>query len=141
MRTANGCEPQLLAFCCNYCAYAAADLAGASRIQYPPNVRIVLLPCTGKLDILYVLKAFESGADGIIVAGCLEGTCHYLEGNINAKRRVKYVQTLLDQIGIGGQRIEMFHMSSAMGGAFAEAVTQMTERVKGLGPNPAKRET
>jgi coenzyme F420-reducing hydrogenase delta subunit len=141
MRTANGCEPQLLAFCCNYCAYAAADLAGASRIQYPPNVRIVLLPCTGKLDILYVLKAFESGADGILVAGCLEGTCHYLEGNINAKRRVKYVQALLDQIGIGGQRIEMFHMSSAMGGAFAEAVTQMTERVKGLGPNPAKRET
>lgn len=139
MSASNGFEPQLIAFCCNYCAYAAADLAGASRIQYPPNVRIVLLPCTGKLDVLYVLKAFENGADGIMVAGCLEGTCHYLEGNTNAKRRVEYLKQLLDQIGVGGERIEMFHMSSAMGAAFAEAVTQMTERVRNLGPNPVNK--
>ncbi len=139
MSANNGFEPQIVAFCCNFCAYAAADLAGASRLQYPPSIKIVLLPCTGKLDLLYLLRAFENGADGIMVAGCLEGNCHFVRGNINAKRRVNYLKNLLDQIGLGGQRLEMFNMSSAMGGAFAEAATRITETVKGLGPNPLKK--
>jgi coenzyme F420-reducing hydrogenase delta subunit len=136
MNASESFQPQIVAFCCNYCAYAAADLAGASRLQYPPSIKIVLLPCTGKLDVLYLLKAFEDGADGVMVAGCLEGNCHFVRGNMNAKRRVRYLKGLLNQIGLHGDRLEMFNMSSAMGGAFAEAANQITERVKVLGPNP-----
>jgi F420-non-reducing hydrogenase iron-sulfur subunit len=127
-------EPKIVAFCCNYCAFAAADLAGAMRLQYPPNVRIVKLPCTGKVDALHLMKAFEDGADGVFVAGCLEGQCHYLEGNLRAKKRITYVKRLLEEVGIEGERVEMFNLSSAMGGRFAEIVEEMTETVKALGP-------
>jgi F420-non-reducing hydrogenase iron-sulfur subunit len=127
-------EPKIVAFCCNYCAFAAADLAGAMRLQYPPNVRIVKLPCTGKVDALHLMKAFEDGADGVFVAGCLEGQCHYLEGNLRAKKRITYVKRLLEEVGIEGERVEMFNLSSAMGGRFAEIVEEMTEKVKALGP-------
>jgi coenzyme F420-reducing hydrogenase delta subunit len=109
------------------------------RLQYPDSLKIVKLPCTGKLDVLHVLRAFEDGADGVFVAGCLEGDCHYLKGNLNARRRVKYAKTLLDQIGLDGQRVEMFNMSSAMGKAFADAAIEMTERVKALGPSPLRQ--
>ncbi|GFP28744.1 hydrogenase iron-sulfur subunit, partial [Candidatus Hakubella thermalkaliphila] len=129
-------EPQIVAFCCRYCAYAAADLAGSSRIQYPPNVKIVLLPCSGKVDELYLLKAFEAGADGVYVAGCLEGTCHFLTGNLRAKKRVQYVKSLLDEVGIGGERLEMYNLSSAEGQRFAEIAREMTERIRALGPSP-----
>lgn len=131
-------EPEIVAFCCHYCAYGAADLAGNLRIQYPTNVKIVRLPCTGKLDVLLVLEALEAGADGVMVAGCLEGDCHYREGNLNAKRRVAYAQRLLRQIGLEAGRVEMFTMSSAMGRQFAEAATEMTERIRALGPSPLK---
>jgi coenzyme F420-reducing hydrogenase delta subunit len=87
-------EPKIVAFCCNYCAFAAADLAGATRLQYPPNVRIIRLPCTGKVDAIHIMKAFEDGADGIFVAGCLEGQCHFLEGNTRAKKKVAYVKSV-----------------------------------------------
>ena len=127
-------EPKILAYCCNFCAFAAADLAGAMRIQYPPNVRIILLPCTGKVDALHLMKAFEDGADGVFVAGCLEGQCHYLEGNLRAKKRVAYVKRLLGEVDIEPERIEMFNLSSAMGGRFAEIVEEMTQRIKELGP-------
>ncbi|MHC4691948.1 MAG: hydrogenase iron-sulfur subunit [Planctomycetota bacterium] len=127
-------EPKIVAFCCNYCAFAAADLAGAMRLQYPPNVRIVKLPCTGTVDTILLLKAFEDGADAVFVAGCLEGECHYLEGNMRAKKRVEYVKKLLAEVGIEPKRIEMFNLSSAMGGRFAEIVEEMTETVKKLGP-------
>ncbi len=132
----NGFEPKLIAFCCHYCAFAAADLAGSMRIQYPPNVRIIKLPCTGKVDILHVLKSFEDGADGVFIAGCMEGDCHYQKGNFRAKRRVRYVKRLLAEIGVEPERVEMFNLSSAMGGRFAEIVTEMTERVRKLGPSP-----
>jgi coenzyme F420-reducing hydrogenase delta subunit len=131
-------EPVIVAFCCHYCAYAAADLAGVSRMQYPPNVKIVQLLCTGKVDVLYLLKAFEYGADGVYVAGCEEGTCHFLTGNIRARKRVEYAKKLLDEIGIGGQRLEMYNMSAAMGQKFADVAREMTERIKSLGPNPIK---
>jgi F420-non-reducing hydrogenase iron-sulfur subunit len=127
-------EPKIVAFCCNYCAFAAADLAGAMRLQYPHNVRIVKLPCTGKVDALHLMKAFEEGADGVFVAGCLEGQCHYLTGNLRARKRVNYVKRLLEEVGIEGDRVEIFNLSSAMGGRFAEIVEEMTEKVKALGP-------
>jgi coenzyme F420-reducing hydrogenase delta subunit len=127
-------EPKIVAFCCNYCAFAAADLAGAMRLQYPPNVRIVKLPCTGTVDAIHLMKAFEDGADAIFVAGCLEGECHYLEGNLRAKKRIAYVKKLLAEVRIEPERIEMFNLSSAMGGRFAEIVEEMTERVIKLGP-------
>ena len=127
-------EPKIIAFCCNYCAFAAADLAGAMRLQYPHNVRIVKLPCTGKVDALLLMKAFEDGADAVFVAGCLEGQCHYLEGNLRARKRVTYVKRLLEEVGIEGDRVEIFNLSSAMGGRFAEIVEEMTEKIKVLGP-------
>ena len=130
----NGFEPNIVAFCCHHCAYAAADLAGSMRLQYPPNVRIVRLPCTGKVDVIHVLKAFEEGADGVIVAGCLEGDCHFQKGNIRAKKRVAYARRLLAEVGIEPERVEMFNLSSAMGGRFAEIVSTMTDRLRSLGP-------
>lgn len=136
-------EPKMVAYCCNFCAFAAADLAGAMRVQYPPNVRIIRLPCTGKVDAVHLIKAFEDGADGVFVAGCLEGECHFLEGNLRAKKRVAYVKRLLDEVGINPQRVEMFNLSSAMGGQFAEIVEEMTGRIKKLGPleaNAPKKE-
>lgn len=127
-------EPKIVAFCCNFCAFAAADLAGAMRLQYPPNVRIIRLPCTGKVDAIYLMKAFEDGADGVFVAGCLEGQCHYTAGNLRAKKRVAYVKRLLAEVQIEPQRAEMFNLSSAMGARFTEIVEEMTDRVKKLGP-------
>ena len=128
----------IVAFCCHYCAYAAADLAGSLRIQYPPSVHVVKLPCTGKLDVQLVLRAFEHGADGVMVAGCMEGDCHYQQGNFNARRRVDRVKTLLQQIGLEPERVRMFNMSSAMGKKWAEAVTEMDEAVRQCGPSPLK---
>ena len=127
-------EPKIVAYCCDFCAFAAADLAGAMRLQYSPNVRIVRLPCTGKVDAIHLMKAFEDGADGVFVAGCLEGQCHYLEGNLRAKKRVAYVKRLLAEVQIEPERIDMFNLSSAMGGRFAEIVEEMTQRIKDLGP-------
>lgn len=132
-------EPKIVAYCCNFCAFAAADLAGAMRIQYPPSVRIIRLPCTGKVDAIHLVKAFEDGADGVFVAGCLEGQCHYLEGNLRAKKRVAYVKRLLAEVGIEPERIEMYNLSSAMGGRFAEIVEEMTQKIKELGPADADR--
>jgi len=129
-------EPRIVAFLCHYCAFAAADMAGSMRLQYPPNVRNVRLPCTGKLDVLHILRAFEEGADGVMVAGCEEGSCHYLKGNLIAKSRVNYAKTLLAKIGIEPERLHMYNLSSSMGPKFAAIVREMVERVRGLGPSP-----
>jgi F420-non-reducing hydrogenase iron-sulfur subunit len=131
-------EPQILAFCCHYCAYAAADLAGTTRVQYPTNVRIIRVPCSGKVDPLHIMRAFEGGVDGVLVAGCLEGGCHFQEGNLRAKRRVNHVSTILDEIGIERDRLRMVNLSSAMGQAFANTITEFTEQVRNLGPSPLK---
>jgi len=133
-------EPLILAFCCHYCAYAAADLAGSMRLQYPDNVRVLRLPCTGKLEPNHVLAAFELGIDGVVVAGCLEGGCHFLEGNLRARKRVERVRQLLAEIGLEPERLEMFNLSSAEGTRFAEIVATMVERVRGLGPSPLRPE-
>jgi F420-non-reducing hydrogenase iron-sulfur subunit len=132
----DGFEPKIVAFCCHYCAYTAADLAGSMRLQYPPNVRVVRLLCTGKSDPIFFLKAFEGGADGVFVAGCMEGDCHFLQGNYRAKKRVRYTQGLLEEAGIGRERLEFFNMSAGEGTKFAAAAKEMTARIKGLGPSP-----
>ena len=129
---------QILAYCCHYCAYAAADLAGVLRLRYPAEAKLMELPCTGRLDLLEVLHAFEAGADGIMVAGCLEGDCHFQAGNLNARRRVERVKALLQTIGLEADRIRMFNLSSAMGKQFAEAAAEMTEQIAGLGPSPLR---
>ena len=131
-------EPLLLAFCCQCCAYTAADVAGAMRLQYPSNVRVLRFPCTGKVEPNYILTAFEQGVDGVIVAGCLEGGCHFLEGNLRARRRVERVQELMREVGLEPERLEMFNLSSAEGTRFAEIVTEMSERLAKLGPSPLR---
>jgi coenzyme F420-reducing hydrogenase delta subunit len=129
---------RIIAFCCNFCAYAAADLAGARRMQYATNVRIIHVPCTGKLEMDHVLAAFERGIDGVLVAGCLEGGCHYLEGNLRAKRRVEAIRELLDQVGLGRERLRMVNLSAAMAPTFVERVTEMMNTVRRVGPNPLR---
>ena len=130
-------EPKIVAFCCHYCSYAAADLAGSMRLSYPTNIKILKIPCT-KVDVLYLLRAFEDGADGVIVAGCEEGTCHFINGNIKAKKKVKYTKKILDEIGLGGERLEMYNLSAAMGQKFADLAEEMTLRIKKLGPSPVR---
>lgn len=131
-------EPTIVAFCCHYCAYTAADMAGSMRLCYPPNVKIIRVPCSGKVDAIHIMKAFEMGADGVYVAGCLEGDCHFKNGNVKAARRVEYVKKLLDEIGIGAERLEMITMSAGMGERFAHTADEMTKKVRELGPNPVK---
>jgi coenzyme F420-reducing hydrogenase delta subunit len=134
----SGWQPEIIAFCCNYCAYAAADLAGARRMQYPPNVRIVHSPCTGKIEMEHILAAFEKGIDGVLVAGCLEGGCHFIEGNLRAKRRIEHIREMLNEIGVGAERLRMVNLSAAMAPTFVERVREMVETVTRLGPNPLK---
>ena len=132
-------EPQIIAFCCKFCAYAAADLAGSMRLSYPSNIKIIQVPCTGRIDVIHMLRALEEGADGVMIAGCLEGECHFLEGNLKARQRVDHVKHILSEIHMEPGRVEMFNLSSAMGGRFAEIAVQMTETVLGLGPSPVKK--
>ena len=131
-------EPQILAFCCQYWAYSAADLAGSLRLSYPSSVRIIQVPCTGRVDIIHLLKALEDGADGVYVAGCLEGECHFLTGNLKAKRKVQYVKKVLEEIGVEPGRVEMYNLSSGEGPRFAQIAKEMVDRIKDLGPTPIK---
>jgi coenzyme F420-reducing hydrogenase delta subunit len=134
-----GFEPRIIAFCCQYCAYSAADMAGSMRLQYPSNVEIVLIPCTGRFDVILALKAFETGADGVYVAGCLDGTCHFLDGNIRAKKRVAYLSKELENIGVEPERVAMYNLSASQGPRFAEIVKEFSDIIIGLGPSPMKR--
>ena len=131
-------EPEIIAFCCEYCGYSAADLAGARRVEYPTNVIIVRIPCAGYLTPIHILRAFEKGYDGVYIAGCLEGSCQYRTGNERAEKMVLFVKRLLDEVGIGGERLDIFKMASSMGRYFADIAINMTERIKELGPNPIK---
>jgi len=131
-------EPQIVAFCCNYCAYAAADLAGSKRMQYPANVRIIHAPCTGKIEMEHILDAFEKGIDGVLVAGCLEGGCHFLEGNLRARGRTDRIREILEEIGVGAERLKMVNLSAAMAPAFVQRVEEIVETVRALGPSPLR---
>lgn len=129
-------EPRIVAFCCTYCAYAAADLSGSMRIQYPPNIRIIKTPCTGRLEAQFFMRAFEKGADGVLVAGCLEGGCHFIEGNLFAKKRVNYTREMLAELGLEKERLRMVNVSASEARPFTEFVTEMVETVRQLGPSP-----
>lgn len=129
-------EPEIVAFCCHYCAYTAADMAGSKRISYPSNVKIIRVPCTGKVDAIHIMKAFEKGADGVYVAGCLEGDCHFKNGNTRAKYRVAHVQKYLEELGWETERVAMMNMSAGMGEFFARTALEFTQKIKQLGPNP-----
>lgn len=131
-------SPNIVAFCCHYCAYSSADLAGSMRLQYPPNVKIIRTPCTGRLEVGYYMKAFENGADGILVAGCLEGGCHFLEGNLFAKKRVHTTQEMLEESGLEKERLHMVNVSAAMAEPLVEHIRDIVKTVKELGPNPIK---
>ncbi|MDR2199075.1 MAG: hydrogenase iron-sulfur subunit [Deltaproteobacteria bacterium] len=131
---APGREPRIIAFCCQYCAYSAADMAGSMRLQYPPEVEIVLIPCTGRFDVILALRALEKGADGVYVAGCLEGNCHFLDGNIRARKRVNYLKKELESVGIDPGRLEMYNLSASQGPRFAEIAAEFYGRVRDLGP-------
>ena len=109
------------------------------RLQYPNTIRIVRVPCTGKVDLLHMLHAFEKGADGVYVVGCLEGDCRFENGNLRARKRVEQARKILDAVGIGGERVQMYNLSSGEGPRFAEVAVEMTEQIKALGPNPLKK--
>jgi F420-non-reducing hydrogenase iron-sulfur subunit len=132
-------EPEITAFYCIYCGYMAADTAGALGIQYPANVKFLRLPCTGKTDIRYLLEAFEQGADGVYLIACPIGNCHHVRGNERGNARVKRAKHILDEIGLGGERLDIFFMSGSQARAFAQAATTMAERIRELGPNPLKQ--
>jgi F420-non-reducing hydrogenase iron-sulfur subunit len=133
-------SPKVVGFLCRWCSYTGADLAGAMRIQYPPNIRIIMVPCTGRVDIQHLLQAFEVGADAVFVSGCHEGDCHYVNGNLYARKRVERLKNILHAVGLEPERLEMFYVSAAEGPQFAAIAQEMTERAYRFGPNPMHRE-
>jgi len=128
-------EPRIVGFLCNWCAYAGADLAGVSRIQYPPNLRVVRVMCTGRIDPAFILEAFRSGADGVLVAGCHPGDCHYISGNFKAYRRILMLKKLLEQFGLEPERLRLEWVSASEGDRFATVIKDMVNEVKKLGPS------
>jgi len=131
-------EPHIVSFCCHNCTSHAEDTLNAIKEKYSINLSLVKMPCTGKVEILYLLKAFEEGADGVIVAGCPEGECHYLEGNILTKKRVKFTRKILDEIGIGGDRLHMYNINASDAEAFSKVISEMEKKIEELGPSPLK---
>jgi len=129
-------EPNIVAFCCNWCSYAGADLAGVSRYQYPPNVRVIRVMCSGRVEPQFILRALELGADGVLICGCHIGDCHYIAGNEQAEKRMKMTADLLDILGIGHERMQLEWISASEGEKFANTMTAFTERIRKLGPNP-----
>lgn len=127
-------EPKIVAFCCNWCSYAGADLAGISRLTYPPNVRIIRVPCSGRVNPQFVIKAFQKGADGVLVAGCHPGDCHYSTGNYFARRRFLLMKRLLEFVGIEPERFHVRWISGSEGSKFAEVMRDITEQVRSVGP-------
>jgi len=128
-------EPLILGFLCNWCSYAGADLAGTSRIQYPPNIRIIRVMCSGRVNPLFILKALRLGIDGVLVSGCHPGECHYQTGNYRARRRTAITKKLLEYMGVEPERIQASWVSASEGGKFADVVTEVTEGLKEVGPN------
>ena len=127
-------EPRIVAFLCTWCSYAGADLAGVSRMQYPPNIRVVRVPCSGRINPLFILAALQNGADGVLVSGCHPGDCHYLSGNLVARRKFNTIRDLLAYAGIEPERVQFSWVSASEGVRFAAIVAQVTEDVRKLGP-------
>lgn len=127
-------EPVIIGFTCNWCSYRAADLAGTARIKYPPNIRLIRLMCSGRVDPTFILKALSAGADAVMITGCHPGECHYLEQNYKALRRVKMVQRTLTQLGIEPERVKLVWASASQGALLAQEITKLVEEVRALGP-------
>ncbi len=127
-------EPKIVAFLCNWCSYAGADLAGVSRFQYPPNIRVIRVPCSGRINPLYIIKALQSGVDGVLVSGCHPGDCHYISGNLFARRKFALMKKFLDYLGIEPERVQFSWVSAAEGARFAEIIKKVTNDIKKLGP-------
>lgn len=131
----NDFEPAIVAFLCNWCSYAGADLAGTSRIKYPPNVKVIRVMCSGRVNPMFIVNALQQGADGVLIAGCHPGDCHYVQGNYFAKRRIAVLKKLLEYIGIEPERVQMAWVSAAEGQKFADVISEVTEAVKKVGPH------
>jgi coenzyme F420-reducing hydrogenase delta subunit len=131
-------EPTIVAFLCNWCTYTAADLAGTSRLVYPANVKIIRMMCSGMVDPKYVVKAFLEGADGVLIGGCWPGDCHYIDGNLKARKRVALLHEVIDQFGIDRERLWLRWVAASEGNMFVEVVEEMTSKLRELGPNPLR---
>ena len=134
-------EPNIVAFLCNWCSYAGADLAGTSRIQYPPNVKIIRVMCSGRVNPMFVVNALQEGADGVLIGGCHPGDCHYVQGNYLARRRMAILKKLLEYLGIDEKRVRMTWVSAAEGKKFADVIKKITDDVKKIGPMQQIRRT
>jgi F420-non-reducing hydrogenase iron-sulfur subunit len=134
-------EPNIIGFLCNWCSYAGADLAGTSRMKYPANIKSIRVMCSGRIDPVYVLEAFRKGADGVLIAGCHPGDCHYQSGNYKTNRRIKLLKKLLEEMGIEPERLRFEYVSASEGKKFGDVVSEMTAELKKLGPSPLKMES
>ena len=133
-------EPLIVAFCCNWCSYAGADLAGTGRMTYPANVRIVRVPCSSRVNPSFIIRAFQRGADGVMVAGCHPGDCHYHSGNFFTRRRLSVMRRLMEYMGIEPGRFQVRWISGSEGAKFAQVMTDLTEEIRALGPNRKLRD-
>lgn len=131
-------EPNIVGFLCNWCSYAGADLAGTSRIKYPPNIKSIRIMCSGRVDPIFVLDALKKGADGVLVAGCHPGDCHYQSGNYKTNRRIKLLKKMLAEMGVNSNRVRFEYISASEGQKFAQVVTEFVAELKKIGPNPIK---
>ncbi|MFH1556921.1 MAG: hydrogenase iron-sulfur subunit [Pseudomonadota bacterium] len=127
-------EPKIVAFLCNWCSYAGADLAGVSRFQYPTNVRVIRVPCSGRINPMYIVKALQEGVDGVLVSGCHPGDCHYISGNLVARRKFALLKNFLGYVGIEPERVQFSWVSASEGSRFAALITQVVRNIKKLGP-------
>ena len=134
-------EPYIVGFLCNWCGYAGADLAGTSRIQYPPNLRAIRLMCSGRVDPTFILTALKRGADGVLVVGCHPGDCHYINGNLRTERRVALLKKMLSDLGLDDRRVRLEWISASEGERFAAVVKEFVEEIRALGPNPIEGNT
>lgn len=134
VKEASHWEPKIVAFLCNWCSYAGADLAGVSRLQYPTNVRIIRVPCSGRIDPMYVVRALQEGMDGVLVSGCHPGDCHYISGNLVARRKFALLKSYLDYLGIEPGRVQFSWVSASEGPRFASLISKVVEDVRVLGP-------
>ena len=133
-------EPRIVGFLCKWCSSSAADLAGTSRMQYPPNIRIIRLMCSGSVDSAYIVKALLEGADGVLVAGCHPGDCHYIEGNYKARRRMALLKDILNTLGLETERVRIEWIGADEGRKFAKTVSEMTAQLREMGPNPMQKQ-
>jgi F420-non-reducing hydrogenase iron-sulfur subunit len=134
MKDEKNWEPKIVTFLCNWCSYAGADLAGVSRLQYPHNIRVIRVPCSGRVNPFYIIKVLQNGVDGVLVSGCHPGDCHYISGNLIARRKFALLKNFLEYIGIEPERVQFSWVSAAEGGRFVDIIEKVTEEIKKLGP-------